>query len=278
MIINPIQLKGWKANQIIDPTVTDDITKGYVAQSIWNNKLSNKAFICLDNAAGAAIWEEITNSTSNSMVNLPIAELDPLVNPGEIVRYDPGTSTYVLAKANNVMEAEVIGILLSKSATSFNILINGKFTIPGASYTPGAVYYLSVTTAGQAVNLEPVNPGEISKPLFIAISADTGYFYNWRGIRVTFFDSTGSGGSGSTPPPPPPETDYVAFSQVNLTGNIFNFTHTLNEQYLSGYILYDNNNEQTMPTKFVGLNATTCQLDLTGLTPISGTWKLKVRK
>ncbi|WP_202947382.1 collagen-like triple helix repeat-containing protein, partial [Zavarzinella formosa] len=40
----------------VDPTVTDDDSKGYAQTSQWVNTTSNISFVCTDNATGAAVW------------------------------------------------------------------------------------------------------------------------------------------------------------------------------------------------------------------------------
>lgn len=43
-----------------DPGINDDDTQGYCEGSHWINATLDKAFICLDNATGAAVWKETT--------------------------------------------------------------------------------------------------------------------------------------------------------------------------------------------------------------------------
>lgn len=41
---------------ITPPTVTDDVNSSYSIGSIWVDTLANRAYTCVDNTAGAAIW------------------------------------------------------------------------------------------------------------------------------------------------------------------------------------------------------------------------------
>ena len=42
------------------PTTGDDVADGYQPGSIWVDLTNDDAYICLDNAAGAAGWKKIT--------------------------------------------------------------------------------------------------------------------------------------------------------------------------------------------------------------------------
>jgi hypothetical protein len=42
-----------------DPGVDDDTGEGYHIGDIWVNTSNSKAFICIDNASGAADWDQI---------------------------------------------------------------------------------------------------------------------------------------------------------------------------------------------------------------------------
>lgn len=39
-----------------DPTVNDDISKGYTAGSVWINPTTGRGFVCYSNVKGAAVW------------------------------------------------------------------------------------------------------------------------------------------------------------------------------------------------------------------------------
>ncbi|MHC4646094.1 MAG: hypothetical protein ACYTBJ_11370 [Planctomycetota bacterium] len=42
-----------------DPGVDDDTDEGYHIGDIWVNTNNSKSFICIDNASGAADWDQI---------------------------------------------------------------------------------------------------------------------------------------------------------------------------------------------------------------------------
>lgn len=42
---------------IVDPAVTDDISKGYTPGSQWINSADGKVFVMISNAKGAAVWQ-----------------------------------------------------------------------------------------------------------------------------------------------------------------------------------------------------------------------------
>ena len=47
-----------------DPAATDDSDDGYREGSVWINKTSNTAYICTDDAVGAATWKNITGAAA----------------------------------------------------------------------------------------------------------------------------------------------------------------------------------------------------------------------
>jgi hypothetical protein len=105
-------------------------------------------------------------------------------NVGQVVRFD-GTQ-YVLASAASEATADVIGIVTEVTdADNCEITTSGIVEVPGASFTPGSAYFLSASVPGDIALTEPTLTGQISKPLFIALSATSGLFYNWRGVEIT---------------------------------------------------------------------------------------------
>ena len=57
----------WLNETTSDPTVDDDITLGYVANSIWINTTTMNVFICCDPADGAAVWASIGGGVYKSL-------------------------------------------------------------------------------------------------------------------------------------------------------------------------------------------------------------------
>jgi hypothetical protein len=101
----------------------------------------------------------------------------------QILRFN-GTS-YVLAKADTAANAETPGIVSHVwDANRFTLLFFGY--IPGglSGLTSAQVYFLSPTTAGALTATEPSTAGQISKPLLIADSATSGFFFDWRGMTI----------------------------------------------------------------------------------------------
>jgi hypothetical protein len=47
------------------PTANDDSGDGYSVGSFWYDITADKAYVCLDNTLGSAVWKEITSSSSN---------------------------------------------------------------------------------------------------------------------------------------------------------------------------------------------------------------------
>lgn len=48
-----------------DPAVTDDVTDGYHAGSMWFNTTGNNLFFCQDPADGAAVWRKVLTADKN---------------------------------------------------------------------------------------------------------------------------------------------------------------------------------------------------------------------
>lgn len=98
---------------------------------------------------------------------------------GQIVYFN-GTE-YALAQANVSADAEVIGVVETViNINSFALLVNGYITTL-SGLVAGGTYFLSDTVAGQLTLTEPTTAGFISKPLLIAVSNTSGYFFNFRG-------------------------------------------------------------------------------------------------
>jgi len=88
---------------------------------------------------------------------------------------------YAKSQADSVINAEAIGIVDQVSdVNNFRILFSGIVTLSGL--TAGTVYFLSASASGQYTATEPTLVGQVSKPLFIALSATQAIWKNYRGI------------------------------------------------------------------------------------------------
>lgn len=101
---------------------------------------------------------------------------------GDVVRMD--AADYVKAQADSGENAEVVGMVsLVPDANTFSLTTFGY--VSGLSgLTAGATYFLDPVTEGKITSTEPTTDGQISKPVFIAVSTETGYFFNMRGAEV----------------------------------------------------------------------------------------------
>lgn len=105
---------------------------------------------------------------------------------GTVLRYDG--AQYTAAQASQPTSAEVVGIVTDIiDGNNFELTTSGVVEFPVSfptSFTPSTAYYLSPSAPGTLTDTEPTAVGNISKPLFIALTAKTGLFFNWRGIEV----------------------------------------------------------------------------------------------
>lgn len=51
-------------SSLVNPTSTDDITKGYIKGSFWFNSSSQRVFVCVSNTENNAIWADLTSTAT----------------------------------------------------------------------------------------------------------------------------------------------------------------------------------------------------------------------
>ena len=66
--------------------------------------------------------------------------------------------------------------------------------------TAGTTYFLSTSSAGALQNADATTAGQISKPVFVAISTTSGYLINWRGKIVPAAGNSISWNSAASSP------------------------------------------------------------------------------
>jgi hypothetical protein len=66
--IDPIASLKSNLNASVDPTTTDDANSDYAVGSVWINTTTDRAFVCVDSTATAAIWLEMVVSSATTSV------------------------------------------------------------------------------------------------------------------------------------------------------------------------------------------------------------------
>lgn len=115
--------------------------------------------------------------------NYAITQTGHGLSVGDVVRLN-GSGDYVVAQADSEANAEVAGIVSDVDGVDdFTLTVVGQIT-GLSSLTAGAVYYLSASSAGDLTATEPTGLGQVSKPLLIADTTTSGYFFNMRGAII----------------------------------------------------------------------------------------------
>jgi hypothetical protein len=76
---------------IVDPTVTDDISKNYRIGSEWINTLTGKEFVCINSTTGAAVWVDTITIPIVTKNNFE-AIIDPTSGDNASEGYSVGSS------------------------------------------------------------------------------------------------------------------------------------------------------------------------------------------
>jgi hypothetical protein len=162
----------------IKSTATPPISSGgYI--TIWASNQDNNLYIVDDKG--------VNRSLTGEKITKKINKNDHGFSVGQVIGYNG--SDYFLAQANNSNNSEAIGIIETViDQNNFVYVYSGNIYLPNAVFTPGNVYFVSPSIAGGLTNEEPDINGHVSKPVFIALTINTGIVYSMRGDVVTVID------------------------------------------------------------------------------------------
>ena len=116
--------------------------------------------------------------------------------------YSLGNSMGItLARGANSTEAEAIGIVSTVLGNKVTVVTNGKIQgdfgpalgADGVTLHAGCVYFVDPTTYGGLTTNEPNLTSQVSKPILVGLTGDTGIVLNYRGQEVGFSGGTGAG-------------------------------------------------------------------------------------
>ena len=130
--------------------------------------------------------QEITDAgvaSSAAQVADVITQSSHGFSKGEVLRHN-GT-IYVLALADDEDNADVVGMVEEVvDANDFKLLQTG-YIIGLTGLTAGDDHYLSESNAGEITTTEPSANGEVSKPVLVADTTTSGWFFaNMRGVVI----------------------------------------------------------------------------------------------
>jgi len=202
------------------------------------------------NGSGVLDWATVGGG---EYITKDINQVSHGLSVGDVIYYN-GTS-YAKAKADAEATAEVVGIVSAVAGVDDFTICMGGYVSGLSGLTAGTVYYLSDDTAGTLTTIEPVTEGSISKPILIAVSTTSGYFYNMRGVQLT--DNT---------------SVYGTFTSSDLSSGVLSITHNLGHQYASVTII-DNNNKVIIPDDITYSSSSSLSVDLSSYGTITGTWR-----
>lgn len=129
---------------------------------------------------------------------------------GSVVRHDPNTGGLTLAQANNVSNAESIGIAVAVNASTqivdVNLLGYVGGTFSGAIATAdaatslgtGEFYFLSASEPGKITKTSPSNTDEVRKPILYALGGNKAMVMNYVGNKIANIDNLYSKLAAST--------------------------------------------------------------------------------
>ena len=188
-----------------------------------------------------------------------IAQATHGFSAGNVLRYNSGTSLYVKAQADSISNAEVVGIVSASVSAGVFTLLNCGYITGLSGLTAGSVHFLSETVAGALTTTEPELGNSVNKPLLIADSTTSGYFFNFRGVENA--DSSVS--------------YYIDFTNADITTGILTVNHNLSVKYALP-VIWDNNSNVIQPDSYTAVTANQMTVDLTSYGAITGTWHISV--
>lgn len=118
---------------------------------------------------------------------------------GSVIRTN-GIGGYTSACADNPDNAESFAVIsaMNSSYSVASILgrISGDFnTVAGGTLSAGCVYFLDPVNPGKITTTEPVTVGQVSKPVLMGLSGDTGIVLQYRGNYLSGSSTLGLSGS-----------------------------------------------------------------------------------
>lgn len=126
----------------VDPTPTDDFSKGFIVTSRWINIASLEEFVCLDATPGAAVWKNTTSGGGGGGITYG-GPSSLVVGGGNV----PGASTSV-TRADHIHALPPFGTTAGTFCEGNDSRLGGAPANHAASHLPGGTDALATAAAG----------------------------------------------------------------------------------------------------------------------------------
>jgi hypothetical protein len=153
-----------------------------------------KPMLVAINAGDGLILEQLPMPIADGVNKIYVNQAASSFVAGDIV-YISAANTYAKAQANALATSRAVGIVVWASGTEFVIQTSG-FTTAITGKTPGSQYWLSSGTPGAMTTVEPSTSGLVSKPIYVALTADSGYIVEQRPMLQPNANGGAGGGGG----------------------------------------------------------------------------------
>ena len=118
---------------------------------------------------------------------------------GSVIRTN-GLGGYTLACADDPDNAETLAVVSAMNSRYSVATVLGKITgnfdtVAGGTLFAGCVYFLDPALPGKITTTEPVTVGQVSKPIIMGLSGDSGLVLQYRGNYLSGSSTIGLSGS-----------------------------------------------------------------------------------
>jgi hypothetical protein len=200
----------------------DTIYQLKILESTWSGLTTAGKLLAIANNSNWVIFVEGgDDGTSDSNIKRQFEQLTHGFSVGDVIGYDG--SVFVKVSSLTAATIEALGIITNViDANNFNLTFSGYISTVGITdvnsniLTGGTVYYLA-NVAGELSPTAPTGTTELSKPMLVALSADTGVVLQYRGL----YEILTSGGTVSYNE----FTGYTATTQLFLDTTITGATN-----------------------------------------------------
>ena len=151
------------------PTVSNDVSQGYVTGSLWENVSTGRVYICVGNTTGSAVWRELVQVVSGNAL-LPAAN-DTVDIGSTTVRYQDLFLSGGIAVAGNVATGGTLNIT-GATALGSTLGVTGDTSLVNLAAT-GTTVINSIDLNSGAIDGSTIGVSTPAAGTFTTLNANT---------------------------------------------------------------------------------------------------------